>query len=214
MIPWRENTWCRYRGRCGATRDAYAAGSENGGGGANTRGPQSTQSVPTEQSLNSEPDPPSSQSPSAACWHVLVQPIAWSAGGGGEGLIETVGRGGGGLVPPPGGRGGAELVPPLGGDGSTRTPQSLQSVPNAHKLYSAPAPPSSQSLSLRCLHVLVHGPGGEAGAGGGEGGAGGKVQSSCCVTISPVYRNLLMVLDGTPLRAFSVERHEINSDTC
>lgn len=36
-------------------------GGEGGGGGANTRGPQSTQSVPTEQSLNSEPDPPSSQ---------------------------------------------------------------------------------------------------------------------------------------------------------
>ena len=44
-------------------------GGEYGGDG-DGRGPQSVQSVPTEQSLYSEPGPPSSQSPSEAQLHV------------------------------------------------------------------------------------------------------------------------------------------------
>ena len=36
----------------------------------------------------------------------------------------------------------------LGEAARTRAPQSLQSVPNSHMVYSAPAPPSSHSPSL------------------------------------------------------------------
>jgi len=64
-----------------------------------------------------------------------------------------------------------------GGDaddaGGERTPQSVQSVPLAQALNSAPAPPSSHSASLACWHVSVHIPGGGEGGNGAFGGAGG-----------------------------------------
>ena len=77
------------------------------------------------------------------------------------------GEGGGGSKPPGGGgegEGGGGSEPPggegEGGGGSTlpgvRGPQSLQSVPTEQKLNSAPAPPSSQSLSEAYEHVSVH----------------------------------------------------------
>jgi hypothetical protein len=51
-------------------------GGEGGGGeggGGDIRGPQSTQSVPREQSLHSDPGPPSLHSPSVAKLHISVQ---------------------------------------------------------------------------------------------------------------------------------------------
>ena len=56
---------------------------------AAVREPQSAQSVPQEQPLNSEPGPPSSQSPSLAIEHVLEQPLV------------PVGAGEAGAVPVP-----------------------------------------------------------------------------------------------------------------
>ena len=44
------------------------------GGGLNDRKPQSTQSVPSTQSLNSAPEPPSSQFPSEAKLQMSVHP--------------------------------------------------------------------------------------------------------------------------------------------
>ena len=58
-----------------------------------------------------------------------------------------------------------------------RTPQSMQSVPNAQKLRpSEPGPPSSQTplpIRERSLHKSVHFPGGGEGGLGGDGGGGG-----------------------------------------
>ena len=49
-----------------------AEGAEGVEGVGDPRTPQSTQSVPMAQTANSEPDPPSSQSPSEGCSHVLL----------------------------------------------------------------------------------------------------------------------------------------------
>jgi len=66
-----------------------------------------------------------------------------------------------------------------GGERATRTPQSVQSIPNKHAANSAPGPPSSQSPSLAYGQPSVQvngatgGDGGSAGDGGQAGGAGG-----------------------------------------
>ena len=67
-------------------------------GGAGERGPQSVQSVPTEQIENSAPAPPSSQSPSLEKKHVSAHVVCPGGGekAGGEG---GGGGGGGGGVP-------------------------------------------------------------------------------------------------------------------
>ena len=47
----------------------------------------------------------------------------------------------------------------MGGDTMeriSRGPQSTQSEPRSQRLYSAPWPPSSQSLSVEYPHVLAH----------------------------------------------------------
>ena len=77
------------------------------------RGPQSAQSLPNPHKMDSEPTPPSSQMPSEAELHSLVQtvrrdPQGGPAGGGGEGGDCGLGGGEGGE----GGRGGGE-----GGEG-------------------------------------------------------------------------------------------------
>ena len=61
-----------------------AGGGGGGRGGAvAVRGPQSAQSVPKMHIENSDPAPPSSQSPSSGKMHVLVQPGTAVKGGGG-----------------------------------------------------------------------------------------------------------------------------------
>ena len=62
---------------------------------------------------------------------------------------------------------------------SGRPPQSTQSVPEGHMVYSAPMPPSSQSPSDAYTHVFVHCIGrlggwltGGGGGGRGDGGGG------------------------------------------
>ena len=112
----------------GATRGGERGGNggERGGGGEATgavRGPQSTQSVPTEQTEYSAPGPPSSQSLSLALEHVLVhrQLVVHEA------------------------EGGLELVPERG-------PQSVQSVPRLQSVHSDPGPPSSHQRSLAYTH--------------------------------------------------------------
>ena len=69
-----------------------------------------------------------------------------------------------------GGAGGLTPVP-----AGTRVPQSVQSLPSAHRSYALPAPPSSQSPSLTKLgvaHAFVHSTPKAAGS-GPLGGAGG-----------------------------------------
>ena len=93
-------------------------GATDGGGARGTRGPQSVQSVPRAQLRNSEPGPPSSQSPSEAQLHVSPQRTTL---GGYGGLVGGMGGDGG-----VGGGGGVRG----GGDGmETRGPQSMQSEP-------------------------------------------------------------------------------------
>ena len=87
------------------------------GGARGTRGPQSVQSVPRAQLVNSAPGPPSSQSASEAQTHVSVQ--SGVDGGATDG----------------------------GGARGTRGPQSVQSVPYWQSGNSAPGPPSSQKPS-------------------------------------------------------------------
>ena len=53
-------------GESGGSGDGRVGGSGGGGGGGKQRGPQSLQSVPSEQMLHSDPGPPSLQSPSDA----------------------------------------------------------------------------------------------------------------------------------------------------
>ena len=89
------------------------------------RGPQSSQSVHAVHVLNSEPSPPSSQSPSDANAHVFTHvPEPGGPGGGG---------GGGTLCP--------SQLP------ASRGPQSSQSWHGLHVWNSEPSPPSSQSPS-------------------------------------------------------------------
>ena len=122
-----------------------------GGGGTLERGPQSEQSSPNEHAANSEPGPPSSQSPSDVNEH--------------KASLEHSCR-------DPGGSGGGGC-----GDGDTvRQPQSSQSVPMEQDEYSEPAPPSSQSPSDTKGHdrsLAQSAPGGSgAGEGTGEGAGG------------------------------------------
>ena len=115
--------------------------------------------MPSEQSLNSDPGPPSSQKPSDATLFQLQVMAHVSA------HKQPGGLGGGA-----GGNGG-------GGNAQLRGPQSVQSVPIEQELYSDPGPPSSQ-LKLDALlpepseyvHVSSHKqPGGlGGGAGGGQ----------------------------------------------
>ena len=63
---------------------------------------------------------------------------------------------------------------------SLRSPQSSQSVPSEQALYSSPGPPSSQSASDACIHVLEHRltqPGEGEGEGEGEGDGDGVAHS-------------------------------------
>ena len=70
-------------------------------------------------------------------------------GGGGAGWDPEAGKlGGGGEGEGGGGDGGEREGGTGGGDGARRMPQSAQSVPVAHSLYSAPCPPSSHTPSL------------------------------------------------------------------
>ena len=55
----------------------------------------------------------------------------------------------------------AVTVRPDDDDGGGRGPQSKQSSPKLHKLYSEPAPPSSQSPSLACVQVSAQPPEGD-----------------------------------------------------
>lgn len=79
-----------------------------------------------------------------------IQPAADEPSGGGKGGLAGGGRAGGGM---PGGS--------AGDDGSQRStlepraPQSVQSEFGGHDAYSAPLPPSSQSLSPAKLHESV-----------------------------------------------------------
>ena len=101
------------------------------GDGGGHRGPQSAQSVPKLQRNHSLPSPPSSQSPLDA-HHGRLAPFLMQ-------LFEQAHCGGGfGSGGDGGGGGGGDHLTPQ------RKPQSLQSVPIAQPLYSAPGPPSSQ----------------------------------------------------------------------
>ena len=123
---------------------------------------QSAQSVQASHEPYSAPTPPSSQSPSLLYAHSFVHTVLGAAsvgggelvdrgdssGGGGEGSAGGDGSGGpgGGGARGDGreGSGGLEAAPPH----SALAGQSVQSVQIAHDVYSAPAPPSSQSPSL------------------------------------------------------------------
>ena len=96
--------------------------------------PQSVQSLPSGHAENSAPGPPSSQSPSLAKLPVSPHSPDEPAGGGEE-VDDVVGGGG------EGDGGGGEAA-------GVRGPQSTQSVPYEHEVYSVPGPPSSQSPSL------------------------------------------------------------------
>ena len=136
-------------------------GGDGGGGGTPkpqwARRPQSWQSVHAVHVENSEPSPPSSQSPSPLKVHVLTQvPPPGGAGEGGGGQ----GGGGESTVMPPGaggGGGGAGLLLCSQLPGS-RSPQSAQSWHGVQLAYSEPSPPSSQSPSLAKMHVFRHVP--------------------------------------------------------
>ena len=136
------------------------------------RGPQSAQSVHAVQVVYSEPEPPSSQSPSEAKRHVLMHvPPPGGAGGGGEGGCAG-GDGGGYSTPGDGGvRGGLGSPAQLPG---SRVPQSKQSLHAVQVVYSEPEPPSSQSPSEAKRHVFRQRPlpGGPGGGGAGKGGGG------------------------------------------
>jgi len=96
------------------------------------------------------------------------------------------------LDPPEVGSGLEPLDPPEVGSGlglaagtPVRGPQSVQSVPSEHELYSEPGPPSSQSPSDAQLHDSVQMvPGSGGGVGGAGGGAGGEAMSF--VQVQPV----------------------------
>jgi len=64
-------------GKGGGGEGGGGGGDGDGGGGegegGDIRGLQSVQSVPRVQELNSDPDPPSSQSPSEVWIHISVQ---------------------------------------------------------------------------------------------------------------------------------------------
>jgi len=71
---------------CGGGGEGEGGGGEGEGDGGTERGPQSVQSVPYTQFMNSAPGPPSSQSLSLAKKHVSVHaPPVCGCGGGGEG---------------------------------------------------------------------------------------------------------------------------------
>ena len=144
----------------------WGGGDSGGGaGGGWQRGPQSAQSSPSSQVMSSAvhktlPGPPSSQSASLAKRQVSVHsPPVIGCGGGGVGDGGATAPGGGGE-----GDGGGGDAP---GGRRPRRPQSMQSSPRVHRAYSAPGPPSSQSLSEAYLQLLLHIPGG---LGGGPGG--------------------------------------------
>ena len=95
-------------------------------------------------------------------------------GGDGDGGCEPCGGGGDG-------DGGCEACGG-GGDGGggsdVEKPQSAQSVPMAHRAYSDPLPPSSQSESEAHRHVFTHGS--EVRGGGGRGDCGGDALCGVC----------------------------------
>jgi len=116
----------------------------------------------------SPPGPPSSQSPSLAKMHVLMQ--VPEPGGPGAGLGLGGGRGLRGMGERRGGLGGGRVHEP-----GRRGPQSAQSVQGEQNAYSFPTPPSSQSPSPAKMHELEHVswvPGGNGGGGEGRGGGG------------------------------------------
>lgn len=158
------------------------------GEGVGARGPQSVQSVPRSHMAYSLPRPPSSQSPSEATRHVLEHVGSDTGEGGGGRLV-------GGAMGEKATGGGDEF-----GFGSVgRLPQSTQSVPRSHEANSAPAPPSSQSPSAECRHVLVQSPGeggGDGGTGGAPGGGFGATQVVSRAMISPPRRKRLGVPVG------------------
>ena len=105
-------------------------GHEGGDCGADVpqRLPQSVQSVPRVHDEYSDPEPPSSQSPSDAYEHVSAQHGAGGAG--------VTGGSGGGIGERGGGKedtAGGGAAPAVGGaDAVHRLPQSVQSVPRVH----------------------------------------------------------------------------------
>eukprot|EP00966_Prymnesium_polylepis_P230175 5326174-Prymnesium_polylepis.1 len=119
-------------------------GGAGGAMGGTARPPQSTQSLPIEHVENSEPEPPSSQSPSDAYWQSSPQ---WTPAGSGGIRGRGIGGGGDGA-----GGGGTKIVPGEKGGGATRKPQSTQSLPTEHVENSDPEPPSSQSPSDAYWH--------------------------------------------------------------
>ena len=150
------------------------------------------QSLHRRHDENSLPGPPSSQSPSEEKLHVSTHDPG--AGGGGDGD----------------GGGGDNRWPHI-----DRAPQSKQSVHRAHRSYSAPAPPSSQSPSEAKGHVLPQAPMGGGGGGDGSGGGGGdgdadamksqrlaRNRSVSCAMVGPTNA---WVTAGSDAMAFSVD---------
>ena len=145
------------------------------GGARGTRGPQSAQSVPRAQLVNSAPGPPSSQSASEAQTHVSVQRGVDGGATDGGGARGVRGPQSAQSVPywqsvysapmPPSsqkpseayvgnpGHRSLQSVADGGGARGVRGPQSVQSVPYVQALKSEPGPPSSQSTSEAKLHV-------------------------------------------------------------
>ena len=153
------------------------------------RGPQSQQSVPLRQKLNSAPGPPSSQTPLKA-YPPLPEHVFWQTPA--TFGLEQTGRSwtwacvAGQLVsiirhmPQP---------VPASQAGAIRGPQSVQSLPKAQLANSAPGPPSwhwpSEAKEHSFKHrVLVEPQGGPAG-GGGEGGLLGGVKRMICAFVMP-----------------------------
>ena len=138
----------------------------------------------------SSPGPPSSQSPSEAWVHSLLQPGVTGIGGGFGGRVPRSPQSKQSMpmpqMPysapgPPSSQSPSDawmqfsLQPGVmgtgGGEGGRmpRSPQSKQSLPSAQRPYSSPAPPSSQSVSEACTHSLLQ-PGLPGGCGGGGAG--------------------------------------------
>lgn len=107
----------------------------------------------------------------------------------------------------------------MGAEGGrvARMPQSAQSEPRSHMLYSAPGPPSSQSSSRALRHWLLHdgligGKGDGAGEEGGYGGRWHEVKDGASIA-APAYRKASMVAEGSPEMTSCVAMHVRTSST-
>ena len=157
---------------CDEGGDEKLGGDEGAGTSTGLR-PQSEQSNPYSHALYSAPGPPSSHSLSNAKTHSSEQTDGVKGGAGGE----AGGEGGEGGVSG-GDGGGGKLGGDEGAGASTGLrPQSEHSEPYSHALYSAPGPPSSQSLSNAKTHSLEQMDGVEGCAGGDAGGEGSDGKS-------------------------------------